>query len=73
MNQSPPITLLNEQEAAELLGTSPSFLSKNRCYAKGAERIPFLQLSNRCIRYDQEDLLTWVASRKSTKTEEDLV
>jgi hypothetical protein len=51
---------LTEREAAEYLNVSTSFLSKNRCYAKGNEVIAYVRLSKKCIRYDFNQLQCWL-------------
>ena len=56
-------TWLTEQQAAEYLNVSPSFLAKNRCYKRGFELIPFVKLSSRCIRYDKLQLDTWLEAQ----------
>lgn len=62
--EKPAITLndqwLTEKLAAEYLNVSASFLSKNRCYAKGSEIIPYVRLSKRCIRYNYYQLQHWL-------------
>lgn len=51
---------LTEKLAAEYLNVSASFLAKNRCYAKGNEVIPYVRLSKRCIRYNFNQLQSWL-------------
>ena len=64
-------TWLTEQQAAEYLNVSPSYLAKNRCYKRGCELIPFVKLSSRCIRYDKLQLDTWLeAQLQAFKSEE---
>jgi hypothetical protein len=62
---------LTEKQAAEFLNVSPSFLAKNRCYAKGECIIPFAKLSAKCIRYNYYQLQSWLdAQIQAFKSEE---
>lgn len=65
-------TWLTEQQAAEYLNVSPSFLAKNRCYKRGLELIPFVKLSSRCIRYDKLQLDTWLETQLQAFNSEEL-
>ena len=51
---------LTEKQAAEFLNVSPSFLAKNRCYAKDESIIPYAKLSAKCIRYNYYQLQSWL-------------
>jgi len=51
---------LTEKQAAEFLNVSPSFLAKNRCYAKADDIIPYAKLSAKCIRYNYYHLQNWL-------------
>lgn len=51
---------LTEKQAADFLNVSPSFLAKNRCYAKSEDVIPFAKLSAKCIRYNYYQLQSWL-------------
>lgn len=58
--------LFTTAEAASYLGVSRSFLEKDRT---GKARIPFVKLGKaRAVRYRQEDLEAYVASRKFNST-----
>jgi len=61
-NESPAL-LLNERDAAKLLGVSPRTLWALR----KAGRIPFVAISERCIRYSRSDLAAWIARQSSTE------
>lgn len=62
---------LTEKQAAEFLNVSPSFLAKNRCYAKGKDIIPYAKLSAKCIRYNYYQLQSWLdAQIQAFKSEE---
>jgi predicted DNA-binding transcriptional regulator AlpA len=58
-------TLLKEQEAADVLGLSQTFLQKRRREGGGPK---FVRLSSRAVRYRPEDLQAWVADRLRTST-----
>jgi excisionase family DNA binding protein len=58
--------LLTTDEAAEFLGVSPGTLCVWRCVAR--YRLPFLKIG-RNVRYNQEDLLAWMESRKVHQVE----
>lgn len=51
--------LLNERDAAALLGIAPRTLWSLR----KAGKIPFVEVSPRCIRYSRAALQTWVAAQ----------
>lgn len=62
---------LTEKQAAEFLNVSPSFLAKNRCYAKAEDIIPYAKLSAKCIRYNYYQLQSWLdAQIQAFKSEE---
>ena len=57
--------LLNDDEAATLLGVSASFLRKARCVGTSGRATPpppHVQLG-RAVRYRREDLDRWIAER----------
>jgi len=53
--------LLTTEEAAEFLGVSAGTLAVWRCLAR--YRLPFVKIG-RNVRYDQDDLQSWLVSRK---------
>lgn len=62
--------LITEKDAARLLGVSLTFLQHNRLLPENSPgRIPFLRLGTRMIRYDPNQIRTWVASQGKTKSE----
>lgn len=61
-NESPAL-LLNERDAAALLGVSPRTLWSLR----KAGKIPFVEISPRCIRYARTALAAWVTSQSATE------
>jgi hypothetical protein len=63
---------LTEKLAADYLNVSASFLSKNRCYAKGSQIIPFVRLSKRCIRYNYYQLQNWLDEQIQAFKEEEM-
>lgn len=65
-----PQPWMTEKQAAEYLGVSASFLSKNRCYSPANEVIPYVRLSSRCIRYDFNQLQGWLNDQISSFKEE---
>lgn len=58
----PLALLLSERDAAKLLGVSPRTLWSLR----KAGRIPFVEISPRCIRFSRSDLAAWVARQSAT-------
>lgn len=58
-----PFALLDEAEAAALLGTTGSSLARWR---KGSLGPPFIRLGRR-VRYRRSDLAEWLASRVGTQ------
>ncbi|MFT3674219.1 helix-turn-helix transcriptional regulator [Aestuariivirga sp.] len=59
--------LLNEAEAAELLGMSTRALQNWRCRGGGPN---YVRLSARCIRYHPGDLAAWIYSKKRGSSSE---
>jgi len=61
----PTEVLLNERQAAEIIGTTPRFLQQRRQAGTGPR---FLRLSHRCVRYRQSDIDAWLdgLSKRST-------
>jgi phage terminase Nu1 subunit (DNA packaging protein) len=57
--------LMNEKEAAELLGFAVRTLQTWRSRGGGP---PFIGVSSRCVRYQREDLLAWIAERRRLST-----
>ena len=62
------VCLVDEVQAAEMLGLSPSFLQARRVRGGGP---PFVRISRRCVRYDVEDLKQWAEERKRCSTADD--
>lgn len=60
-----PAPLLREKEAAAFLGLTPRALQSWRQFGYGPR---FVRISGACIRYRQEDLDAWVASRLREST-----
>lgn len=57
--------VVDETEAAEILGLKPSTLRKMRCIGAGStglKEIPFFKYSARCVRYSVADLENWRAA-----------
>lgn len=61
-NPQPEALLLDERAAAALLGVSPRTLWSLR----KAGKIPFVEISPRCIRYSPTVLSAWVAKQSAT-------
>ena len=55
-----PSPLLDEKQAAKLLGTSPGVLQVWRCNRR--VQIPYVKIG-RSVRYKPEDLTNFIASR----------
>lgn len=53
--------LLTTKEAAHFLGVSPAFLERDRW--AGAQ-IPFIRVGSRAVRYEKEELQTFINSRR---------
>ncbi len=62
---SDPDALLNESQAASLLGFTPRALQMWR-YRGGGPK--FVKVSSRAIRYRRRDLLDWVEARVRSST-----
>lgn len=60
-----PDALLNEAQAAELIGLTPRFLQARRQRGNGPL---FVRVSDRCVRYRRKDLLAWSAERLKAST-----
>ena len=54
-------TTLNTAQAAELMGISPATLRGWKAQRIGP---PFIQLSPRCVRYDERDIRQYVNERR---------
>jgi hypothetical protein len=57
--------LVDEREAADLIGLTPRFLQVRRQTGDGP---PYCRVSSRCIRYRPEDLRAWAAERLRIST-----
>ena len=57
--------LLNTKQAADYIGMSPAFLSRDRW--AGAQ-VPFVKLGHRSVRYRREDLDQFIESRVHSST-----
>lgn len=62
--QSP---LLNQNEVAEMIGVKPRTLEDWRITGAGPR---FIRISKRCVRYQLDDVLTWVDARSVASTAE---
>ena len=49
--------LLVTKEAAEMLGVSPAFLERDRCYGP---TIPYIKVGARAVRYRLSELLAYI-------------
>lgn len=58
--ESSSTDLLNDYEAARLLGVSRTFLQKDRI---GGRRVPYIQIG-RAVRYDPADLEAFKAANR---------
>jgi hypothetical protein len=54
--------LINDIEAAALLGVSPEFLRRDRCIASRGHGVPFIQVG-RWVRYSPSKLQEWLAGQ----------
>ena len=52
---------LNRAEAARFLGLQPQTLANLTWKNEGP---PYVRLSSRCIRYDRNELLSWMKTRE---------
>ncbi|MFL0797051.1 MAG: helix-turn-helix domain-containing protein [Cellvibrionaceae bacterium] len=59
--------LLTTKQAANQLGVSAAFLERDRW---AGAKVPFVRVGTRSIRYRQEDLDAFIASRVSSSTSE---
>jgi excisionase family DNA binding protein len=57
--------LICTKEAARLLGVSKAFLDRDRW---AGARIPFIRVGSRAVRYRQEDLEAYIASKVRRST-----
>lgn len=57
--------LLTTQEAANQLGVSKAYLERDRW---AGAKIPFIRLGHRSIRYREEDIQSFIASREHSST-----
>jgi predicted DNA-binding transcriptional regulator AlpA len=60
-----PRILLTENEAAELIGLTPRFLTERRRVGDGP---PYVRVSSRCVRYRPDDIARWAEERLRTST-----
>jgi predicted DNA-binding transcriptional regulator AlpA len=58
-----PFALLDSNQAAQIIGTTPDTLVDWRVDRKGP---PFLKLTNGMVRYQLRDLLAWMGTKKVT-------
>lgn len=58
-------TLMNQEQAAALLGLSPRTLEQWRLKGGGPA---FVRMSHRCVRYRREALDAWLMAREVTST-----
>ena len=58
-------SLLNTQQAANLLGVSKAFLERDRW---AGARIPFIKVGSRAVRYRISDLNTYIESNQRHST-----
>lgn len=61
-------TLMNQTQAAAVLGLSPRTLEDYRWKGGGPS---YLQLSRNCIRYRHSDLMAWAEGRRRSSTWEE--
>ena len=67
---SPPDALLNQRQAASLIGVSERTLESWRCRGGGP---PFVKISRRAVRYRRQDIDQWVGERVQYSTSEELL
>ena len=60
-----PDNALNEEEAAQFLGVSASYLAKHRCFGDGP---PFVKYGGKRVVYLRSDLRAWRDVRRRTST-----
>lgn len=63
--------LLNEKEAAQLLGFKPKTLQGWR--TRGHVQLPFVRISKGCVRYRRSDIDAWLEQQLRTSTSDDAV
>lgn len=64
--ESAPVKLLNQREAAEILGLSTAWMERSRWDGSGPRFVKF----HRAVRYKLSDLLAYVDERGRTSTSE---
>jgi hypothetical protein len=55
-----PFRLLTEQQVSLLTGRALQSLRNDRCMQRG---LPYVKLTERCVRYRLEDLLSYIGNR----------
>lgn len=63
--QQSAAALMNQDQAAALLGVSPRTLEQWRLKGGGPA---FVRMSHRCVRYRRETLDAWLVAREVTST-----
>ena len=53
--------MLNQREAAKLIGVSPFTMNGWRHRRTGP---PFIRISSRCVKYRRADVLAWLEARR---------
>lgn len=61
-------TLLNMKELAALLGLKLGTVKKK----VQANEIPHIRISDRCVRFERDAVLSWIASRRVTPVKKPL-
>ena len=64
----PPDALLNQRQAASLIGVSERTLECWRCRGGGP---PFVKISRRAVRYRRQDIDQWVGERVQHSTSDE--
>jgi predicted DNA-binding transcriptional regulator AlpA len=64
-DDSPDFRVLTETEAAKVLGISPRSLQQYRLDGKGP---PYIQIMDRRIGYDREEVKAWAKARTRRST-----
>ena len=62
------LQLVNEAEAARLLGMTVSFLQARRIRGGGP---PFIRVGSRTVRYDVRDLDRWIEEHRRESTSDE--
>lgn len=62
---APPRILLDEKQAARVIGFKPRTLSLWRARGNGP---PFLKIGLRCVRYKLSDLRTWADAQRARRS-----